>query len=161
MIQRFINPSTEKLEYYWENREPCPPAVIDEVTGEERILYSKQTVGSVFGFLVPKRGHFIFKTENIMDNKPIRGQECASSTNLPPKKERLYLLGNVLKEANRGDFGLSKQGIGARPLKSAGRICTLTELVLRFMHVSAIEKKHWFFRPVKAALVIEQSKNKK
>jgi hypothetical protein len=93
--------------------------------------------------------------------EPIRGQECANSTNIPEKMKKLKKLGGILEEAQRGNFELTDVGFAKRPLKAAGRLCTLMDLVLRFLHVEEIGKKQWFFRPVKAYVLIEQMKKQK
>jgi hypothetical protein len=160
LVTRFVNPATEKgtMEYFCEGASTCSDAIVRAVTEVENIPFSKREVGALFGFLAPKNGRFVFKTDDIKENKPIRGQECANSSNMPPKIKTLLMLGSVLREAGKGDFDLSENGFTARPFRAPGRACTLMDLVLRFLHVSEIQKKQWFFRPVKTHVLLTQMK---
>jgi hypothetical protein len=170
LVIRFVNPSEDTIEYYCEGATKCQEAIVRGVQQDrdkkDLIAFNKQHIGELYGFIVPKNRKFVFKTDTIKENSPIRGQECANSTNMPPKTEKLLMLGNILKTANRTDFDLNEISIaihsGLRPLKAAGRACTLIDLVLRYLDAERIQNKRWFFRPLKAYLLtLQQKKSKK
>jgi len=156
---RFVDPSTGETEYYCEGGDKCVEAIVGAIKDSEKIPFTKRDVGAIFGFLAPKRGpFFVFKTDDLKENKPIRGQECANSTNRPPKIKALLTLGSILQEAGRSDFDLSDKGFTNRPIRGPGILCTLMDLVIRFLHVSEVQKKQWFFRPVKTQVLVAQMK---
>jgi hypothetical protein len=114
--------------------------------------------------VVAKNKVFVFKTDEFTENKRIGGQECANSTNMPEKYKKLLMLGDILKESNKTDFDLNKLTIHVnRPLKAAARVCTLMDVVLRFLDADKIQNRKWFFRPIPAQLlkIQETSKLKK
>jgi hypothetical protein len=77
------------------------------------------------------------------------------------KMNKLMMLGDILKESNRTDFELNKTTIfGERPLKAAARVCTLMDVVLRFLHAEKVQDKKWFFRPIQAQLLKTQVASK-
>jgi hypothetical protein len=169
VVNRFLNPNTDTIEYLCEGKNQCEDSIVrvveEDRIGKDTILFNKQTIGSLYGFVVPKKGGaVVFKTDEWIENKKFGGQECANSTNMPQKFEKLMKLGEILKESNRTDFELNKLGIHVtRPLKAAARVCTLMDLVLRFLHAEKIQDKKWFFRPIQAQHLKAQlsSKSKK
>ena len=129
--------------------------------GRDAISFTRQFMGPVYGFIVAKKGTFVFKTDEFIENKRIGGQECANSTNMKDKMNKLMMLGDILKESNRTDFELNKTTIyGERPLKAAARVCTLMDIVLRFLHAEKVQDKKWFFRPVQSQLLKTQVASK-
>jgi hypothetical protein len=161
VVNRFLNPNTDTIEYLCEGSTACDEAikrfVEEDREGRDTIPFNKQSIGSVYGFVVGKKGALVFKTDELIENKRIGGQECANSTNMKDKITKLMMFGDILKESNRTDFELNKTTIfGVRPLKAAARVCTLMDVVLRFLHVEKVQDKKWFFRPVQAQLLKTQ-----
>ena len=165
IVERFMNPTTEQIEYYCQG-EKCKDSIIRGVIEDQQksdvIRFDKQTIGPLYGFLTPKNGKFVFKTDEPKENTILRGQECANSTNMRPKLDKLKMLGTILKEANKSDFDLNDVALhGTRPIRAASRACTLIDLLLRFVHIEGIQDKKWFFRPVQTTILTEQLKKAK
>jgi hypothetical protein len=50
------------------------------------------------------------------------------------------------------DLGLSAEGLAQRRIQNSVRICTVCDLVQRFMDKARIGGKRWFYRPLEAKL---------
>lgn len=116
----------------------------------------KSHVGEVYGFIVPKARHLIFKTNVPSDvgSLPKGGQECANTTSIKANIEFLYLLGKILRETIRTDFNLNPESLdrekGKNRIKNPPQYCTLREFVLRWMDEKKLMGKRWFYRPISA-----------
>lgn len=166
---RLLNRSTAKLEYYTLGQNGFvleQNGVIiqgyDEESSTAGLRANKNTTGYLYGTLNVKRGQFVFKTNEPVppkDEDPKlevkgRGRECANSSASTYHKEKLYKLGEEAAKltALGSDLGMKpsviEQGSRAIPKTNANMICTLTELMLRFMNARAVDSKFWFFRPI-------------
>lgn len=125
----------------------------------------------IYGFSVPKNGRIVFKTNVTPDpgKKLGRGGECGIVSNMSEHKKRLEALGDYMIAAGLGNMLLKKDdlredityasrkaGVTDEAFKSTKvenpiRICTLTELVLRYMDANRVGGRRWFYRPVAAA----------
>ena len=166
---RLINRATAKLEYYTlgdngfvleENG-----VIIDRYDSKSAtagLRANQTTTAYLYGTLNVKRGQFVFKTNEPVppnDEDPKlevkgRGRECANSSASTYHKEKLYRLGEEAAKTTAlgNDLGMRpsilEQGPRAIPKTNANMICTLTELMLRFLHANAVNGKFWFFRPI-------------
>ena len=114
------------------------------------------TTGGRYGFLV-QRGprDLIFKvTEPPAVGKKVgRGSACSSSSAVKFELAQLMRLGAVLQAAGASDLGLNEAELGGRrALKNANRICTVSDLALRWMDRAGIQGKRWFYRALQSKL---------
>ena len=116
----------------------------------------KTNVGEVYGFLVPKVRHLVFKTNvpAAEGSTPKGGQECVNTFARKAQLDFLYKLGNILKETVRNDLNLNEDNLdpkkGRHLLKNPNEYCTVREMVLRYMDETKILGKRWFYRPISA-----------
>lgn len=179
-VERYLNPVDGSVVFMCGDA-PCSRAIIDAMKKEDpmgRIAVTEETTAGeaadgtklVYGFSVPKNGHIVFKTNVTPEpgKKLGRGGECAIVSNMSEHKKRLEALGDYMIAAGLGNMLLKKEdlreditygsrkGVADEAFKSMKvenpiRICTLTELVLRYMDASRAGGKRWFYRPVAAA----------
>ena len=58
-------------------------------------------------------------------------------------------LGSILETHQMTDFELNKDKLtGDEEIRNSIRLCTLMDLVLRYMDEEQIDRKKWFFRPI-------------
>ena len=114
------------------------------------------TTGVRYGFLVQRGPNdMIFKVTTSLEvgKKVGRGSACASSSATRNEVTELIRLGTLLRSAGKSDLGLNEDELnGRRRLQNANRICTLSNMVLRFMDRSAFQGKRWFYRALEAKL---------
>jgi hypothetical protein len=113
---------------------------------------SPQAMGSLYGFIVPKRGAIIFKTLEPQDKlKAVSGQECAIVTTKSHWYDKLIQLGNEMKHARQDHLDMDEGHLATSvDIINSTRGCTVLDLVLRSMDKLQIRGKRWFFRPVAA-----------
>jgi hypothetical protein len=159
-IQRYVNPKDGSLMYVCEGGEPCSKAYVDAVERDKtddpmkRIDLTPRRTGRIYGFMVPKNGTMVFKTNEPIatpDAKPGRGAECAIVSNMTEHLKKLYALGELLAGAGMTDFQLNETYLLSKQrVVHANRACCLLELVLRYMDKIVLGEKHWFYRAVPA-----------
>jgi hypothetical protein len=159
---RFLNLTEPyEIQYYCGNK-ICFEAEKNLLNNDNKDPYNKLPpanktyVGEIYGFIVPKARHLIFKTNVPADsgNSPKGGQECANTTSIKANIEFLYLLGKILRETIRTDFHLNAESLdrekGTHKVKNPSQYCTLREFVLRWMDEKKLMGKRWFYRPISA-----------
>ena len=114
------------------------------------------TTGVRYGFLVqrgPKDLLFKVTEPPAIGKKVGRGSACSSSSAVKYELGELEKVGAVLRSAGKTDLGLNDRELGGtRAIKNANRICTLSDLVLRWMDRSGIQGKRWFYRALQSKL---------
>ncbi len=114
------------------------------------------TTGARYGFLVQRSPRdLIFKvTEPPAVGKKVgRGSACSSSSAVKFELAQLMRLGIVLQAAGVSDLGLNEAELGGRrAIKNANRICTVSDLALRWMDRARIQGKRWFYRALESKL---------
>lgn len=117
---------------------------------------NKTTTGARYGFLVQRSPRdLIFKvTEPPAVGKKVgRGSACSSSSAVKFELAQLMRLGIVLQAAGVSDLGLNEAELGGRrAIKNANRICTVSDLALRWMDRARIQGKRWFYRALESKL---------
>jgi len=170
---RFLNLSEPyDIQYYCGNK-LCYEAEKQLLEKDSKDPYNrippadKSNVGEVYGFLVPKARHLVFKT-NVpaeVGKKPVGGQECLNTTSRKANIEFLYLLGKILNETIKTDLNLNPENIdpekGRHKLKNPNEYCTIREFVLRMMDEKKILGKRWFYRPISAYKTNHKSRTTK
>jgi hypothetical protein len=160
-IIRFVNPKNNMIEYMCEGGEPCGNAYIDAVTEDRdepmrKLKANNTTTGQLYGFVVPKKNEFVFKTAEpvILGAKAPRGKECANVSNMSGHYKQLYEIGEILKVAGLGDFDLRASVVQVtRKIRNSIRACTLLELILRYMDLCKVQNKKWIYRPLESVYV--------
>jgi hypothetical protein len=156
-VIRSINPSTNILEYICDNGEPCSKTIskyFDKLLEKKDVVkkvVNSKTTGSIYGFIVPKRGSIVFKTLEPKDKlKAVSGQECAIVTTKSHWYDKLIQIGNELRRAGLYDLDLN-QGrlITSVDIINSTRGCTVLDIILRYIDKIQLMKKYWFFRPRK------------
>lgn len=165
-VTRFLNPENGEIIYWCNTNKQCDKSIVDEVLGmtdeEDYIQHftiDNRTTGKLYGFLTPKNGKLVFKTNEPpkVDTKaakaraPGRGLECISNSTISAHIKDLKELGTILEEHDMTDFDLNDvEMTSRRKFAKSSRACTLKELILRYMDKKHIARKRWFFRPVSA-----------
>jgi len=159
------------------NTSECSRAVeevLSKEVGEDPILrrpLNTTTTGYEYGFILynPKKMRFVFKKGQPpaspgggggagagakAGEKPKigRGAECIISSATQKEAILLTKLGETLRQAGKGDFGLVPDPPQSQRIKNAHRICTVCNLVLRYMDRAKIQGKRWFYRPLEAKM---------
>jgi hypothetical protein len=157
---RFVNFKND-IEYLCINNgkvEPCSKAV-SEVLQRENTLVGKIDVrytGYEYGFVLynPKKQKFVFKNGKPPGpgGKVGRGSECAINSKIEYPTKLLEKFGHTLRTAGMHDLGLNEDTLAKRRIQNSIRICTVCDLVLRYMDKSNVSKKRWFYRPLEAKL---------
>ena len=158
MVSRYLNPKSGLLYYTCEEGKECVQSVIDQIQRSttdplRQLQVNKKTTGPFYGYLAPKDGHFVFKTNKSpeVNGKIGRGSECIIVSNIKEHLVQLLSIGERLQHALGHDFEMNYETlIASRKIKSSIRVCTLMNLFLRFMNEERIDGKRWFFRSVEA-----------
>lgn len=156
-VHRFQDPGTGKLVFMCAG-EPCQQSIINDIQRDskdpiKKSVITTETTAPLYGFIVPKKGNiFVFKTSEPPEpgNKIARGSECANVSNIDVHIGKLVQLGNYMKNIGLDEMGLSVANITMtkKGLTNATRVCSLMELVLRYMDATLIGNKRWFYRPI-------------
>ncbi len=142
--------------------EPCSKAVSEVLArevGQDPILKAKIDVrftGYEYGFVLynPKKQKFVFKNGKppAPGGKVGRGSECAINSKIEYPLRLLEKFGATLRAAGMNDLGLNEDVLAKRRIQNSIRICTVCDLVLRYMDKAAVQKKRWFYRPLESKL---------
>jgi hypothetical protein len=161
LVHRMYRPDVDQVVYLCEEGTECPASVKDAVErdrGDRMNGFSivPATTGAIYGFLITKNGELTFKTGQPMaSGKVEKGLECANTSNKTGHISKLIQLGEWLEESGRTDMLLNGPMLLMNPesvVKGSIRICTLLQLVLRYVDALQLQGKVWFFRPVFACL---------
>ena len=158
VINRFIDPKTGDLHYLCEQGNVCGTSVIDAVRRDKMepirsFVLNQKTTGQPYGFIVPKNGGVVFKSDvpPEVGGKIGRGKECGNVSTMTGHIMYLIQIGDVLKRADKSDFDLHREAItDIRRIRNSTRACVLLNLLLRFLNEEQLEQKQWFFRSVNA-----------
>jgi hypothetical protein len=141
---------------------PCSRAVsevLEREVGEDPVLkrpLDVRTTGYEYGFILynPKKMKFIYKKGKppMPKGKVGRGSECSINSKIAYEIKLLEKFGESLRGAGQPDLGLSADGLARRRIQNSVRICTVCDLVQRFMDKVRIGGKRWFYRPLEAKL---------
>jgi hypothetical protein len=102
----------------------------------------------------PKKQKFVFKNGKppTPGGKVGRGSECAINSKIEYPLRLLEKFGTTLRSLGMNDLGLNEDVLSRRRIQNSIRICTVCDLVLRYMDKAAVQKKRWFYRPLEAKL---------
>ena len=142
--------------------EPCSKAVSEVLArevGQDPILRTKIDVrftGYEYGFVLynPKKQKFVFKNGKppAPGGKVGRGSECAINSKIEYPLRLLEKFGATLRAAGMNDLGLNEDTLAKRRIQNSIRICTVCDLVLRYMDKAGVQRKRWFYRPLESKL---------
>jgi hypothetical protein len=162
---RIVNSFTNEIEYYKKEGTSLTQVsrAVKEVLRREvgkdprlQIPIDNKTTGFKYGFIIynPKKKRLVFKKSDApkVGKKVTRGSEC--SINSGTSDEQLFLekIGDIMREKIGTDIGLNHQTLSAKKEKNSIRICTISDLALRFMDKKKVDSKRWFYRPLEATL---------
>jgi hypothetical protein len=112
--------------------------------------------GFEYGFILfnPKKRKFVFKNGRPpgVGGKVGRGSECAINSKIEHPMKLLEKFGETLRSAGMNDLGLNEDVLSKRRIQNSIRICTVCDLVLRYMDKANVKNKRWFYRPLEAKL---------
>lgn len=140
----------------------CAPTVVSVITQPKydtlkQLALNKETTGLLYGFLVPKGDEIVFKTgvPPAVGGKTGRGQECANVSTTTEHLNKLMEMGTILLEVAGQDMGLTTAKMldvrdKSRYLSNTNMMCTLLDLVLRYMDAMRIQDQRWFYRTIAA-----------
>jgi len=159
-VFRFVDGHTGELRYLCGDK-ACDIALAklfdtDAADPLNTLQANTGTTGPLYGFLVPnlKSGYLTFKTTDkpAAPGKAVpKGGECEIVTQIAFHFTALVRLGDVLAGAGLPRFGLTLEEIkGARKFQNSSRACSLLNIILRWMQLSSVNTKNWFFRPIAA-----------
>jgi hypothetical protein len=158
LVNRYLDPASGTIVFECENGKDCIKSFVDDINRDTKELMrvfkvDRNTTGERYGFIAPKYGDIVFKTaEAPMPGGVIpRGKECANVSNTKGHLAILMKLGSILEAHHMTDFELNREKLtGKEEIRNSIRLCTLMDLILRYMDEEKISKKKWFFRPVMA-----------
>ena len=156
---RHINAESNTLDFTCEGGQVCPRGITDAFMGRPASVDPVKTrnadedhAGVLYGFMVPKRGMMVFKTNiphNVGGSVNIRrGQECGIVTAASQSQEHLLTIGKELARIGVPTMDLTVSGL--RSAQDFKQGCTILNIVLRILDKEHAGGKYWFFRPVAA-----------
>ena len=161
-VYRYVDTNSGNLNYICAGGDVCEPSVVLQIKKLadpfKELSVSKDTTGRLYGFLTwNKVGKMAFKTTAPpkVANNPSKGTECKIITTTSTHRSGIMTLGKVLNEVFGSDFGFNGNDLlksDSDVLKNPNKICTMFELLLRWMDKEKIEAKRWFYRSVSAFL---------
>jgi len=157
-VNRYLHPKTGGIYFTCEDGVECAKSIVDQIQRSttdslRQTQVNKKTSGSLYGYNVPKDGHIVFKTNKSpeVNGKIGRGSECMIVSNVKEHLTNLMFIGETLQAHVKTDFHLNRETlVTERSIKGSIRICTLMNVLLRFMDAERINGKRWFFRSVEA-----------
>ena len=164
---RLMKQDKNEIEYLCvdgDNVAPCPRAIIEVLEREKKMdpllqrAIDVRYTGYEYGFIAfnPKKNRFVFKKGRppTPTGKLGRGSECSINSGTTYELNLLERFGQTLRKAGQSDLGMNDiQSVATRKyIANSVRICTLSDLALRFMDSLKIEGKRWFYRPLEAKL---------
>lgn len=169
---RLLHPNTNAIEYICVDAvagtvAPCPKAIVEVLKREEVIggndpllkhPIDLRYTGFEYGFLNfnPRKKNLVYKKGKAPRprEKLARGSECAINSGTGYELGVLIKLGKALRgrEGTGNDLGMNDASLGSRPIRNSIRVCTVSNLVLRYMDKARTDGKRWFYRPLEAHL---------
>jgi hypothetical protein len=159
---RIVNVRSGQLEYYCEPKNLCSERIQEAFesigpAGDAAKAKSAEIgmAGNLYGFLVPKCGIVVFKTQepHTVGEKPDRGQECSITTARSKYVEKIRLLGQIFESQGVHDLTeslIDKMDSKESMMNSVTAGCMTIQLLLRYMNTLRMGGLTWFFRPVEA-----------
>ena len=163
---RLLNGSTNQIEYLCMNAGgeylECSKAVVEVLKREresdpllQKPIDSK-TTGLEYGMVTfnPKKLKLVFKKNKppVPRGKLGRGSECSINSATAHELKMLEEFGGLLRGAGQHDLGCNAEVLARKRIQNSIRVCTVSDLVLRYMDHVKIQGKRWFYRPLEAAL---------
>lgn len=152
-VLRVISPITGEILYYCRDRRPCTRAIKDEIERNREhptaaaARIQESTTGFIYGFLAPKEGTMVFKTNKPpkSDEKLGRGSECGNVSTTRDHRNKIDSIFAAIEARGLGRW--SREEVN---LENSVRACTFLELLLRWVDSVRLDGKMWFYRPVQA-----------
>ena len=162
---RIMSDSSNDIEYFCvegNKVSPCPRAII-EILEKQRVsdpLLKKSinvlNTGFKYGFIAfnLKKKQFVFKkgTPPVPNGKVTRGSECSINSATTEELKLLEKFGETLRNEGQSDLGINGVDMDRRKIANSVRICTVSDLTLRYMDKIALKNKRWFYRALEAKL---------
>lgn len=158
---RFLDPYDGEIKWFCDGK-TCPTAVRDrlKVSKEDPLrglTVSAGNTGEIYGFLSYKTGgNIIFKssTPPAIPNKPLKGSECGIVTTSTTHRTKMAKLGELLEASLGTNFDFTMSGVlskeAADTIKNVNKVCTMFDLLLRWMDKAQVGDKRWFYKSVSA-----------
>ena len=141
---------------------PCSKAVVEVLEREKAQdpLLKKpidvRYAGFEYGFMNynPKKKQIVFKKNKppMPAGKLTRGSECSINSGTTYELKMIERLGGILKEKGKDTLGLENISEKRKHFTNSVRVCTVNDLLLRYMDKLKINNKRWFYRPVESKL---------
>jgi hypothetical protein len=164
---RLVNGNTNEIEHFCMSATgeytECSKAIVEVLKRERgsdpnlQKPIDTRTTGIEYGMITfnPKKMKLVFKK-----NKPPtagtkklgRGSECSINSATAHELKMLEEFGKLLVSAGENDLGCNPDVLARKRLQNSIRVCTVSDLVLRYMDKVKIQGKRWFYRPLEAAL---------
>jgi hypothetical protein len=154
---RLVNSFTNEIEYICDGQ-PCSKAIVEVLERETRAdpLLQKaidtRYTGFEYGFIIhhPKKKTFVFKKAKapLPAKKVGRGSECSINSGTEYERKQIGMYSDILLKAGKNDLGLST----IKRIQNSVRVCTVSDLTLRYMDRLRVGGKRWFYRPLEAKL---------
>jgi hypothetical protein len=107
---RYIDFSTAGLRYICADGAACPEAVTRVLDADTFAPADTTTTGRIYGFMVPKKGEMIFKTNEkvaAVGGKPEKGGECGNISTVSFHVKMLVEIGKILESYDERQIVLS------------------------------------------------------
>uniref|UniRef100_A0A6C0KMH2 Helicase ATP-binding domain-containing protein n=1 Tax=viral metagenome TaxID=1070528 RepID=A0A6C0KMH2_9ZZZZ len=162
---RVMSDSSNDIEYLCvegESVSPCPRAIV-EILEKQRALdpllkkaINVLNTGFKYGFIAfnPKKKQYVFKkgVPPTPNGKVTRGSECSINSATTEELKLLEKFADSLRSSGHSDLGINDAELGRRRIANSVRICTVSDLMLRYMDKVSLKNKRWFYRPLEAKL---------
>ena len=165
---RLMNGLTNQIEYICVDAasgtsSPCPRAIVEVLERErESDPLLKKSIdvrytGFEYGFINfnPKKQRLVFKKgKPPMPRGSLgRGSECSINSGTTYELTLLERFGKMLRESGKNDLGLNERNLGDRKrIANSVRVCTVSDLALRYMDKMKLQGKRWFYRTLESKL---------
>ena len=156
---RLVNGETNTIEYL--NASDAERQVLEEEVDPLLIdPINTNKTGKYYGFVLhnPKKKQLVFKYAAAPEEgkKVLRGKECVNDSETKTKFDMLEQINEKLVKSKTVSVNFSFSEIDDRAeimkARNSVRICTMLDLVFRFMDKASVETKRWFYRPLEAKL---------
>lgn len=167
MYMRLVNSATNEIEYLCLDGAsgrvaPCARAIAEVLSRETEVDPLLQRpidvryTGFEYGFINfnPKKKKLVFKKGKppMPRGKVGRGSECSINAGTTYELKLLVRFGGVLAKGGKNTLGMTEEELGRRSIKNSVRVCTVSDLVLRYMDLVKAEGKRWFYRALESKL---------
>jgi hypothetical protein len=165
---RLMNGMTNQIEYICVDAAagtsaPCPRAIVEVLEREKELdpllkrSIDVRYTGFEYGFINfnPKKQRLVFKKGKppMPRGKLGRGSECSINSGTTYELTLLERFGKMLRDAGKNDLGLNERNLGDRKrIANSVRVCTVSDLALRYMDKVKLQGKRWFYRALESKL---------